>query len=54
LIYEEILLYHFPKRYHMHQKSIKNNTTMIQDVLNSIHSNKIWDDQDDDYDENDK
>ena len=52
MIYEEILLYHFPKRVKLHEERMKLKKSFIQDVLSSIHSSHIYDDQDDDYDEN--
>jgi len=52
LIYQEILLYHFPKRLEQHIKLINTGKSFIDDVLTSIHAAPIYDDEDDDYDEN--
>ena len=51
LIYEEILLCHYPERLKWHNKMIKCGKGTLQGVLNSEHSLKIYDDDESDYDE---
>ena len=51
LIYEEILLYHFPDRLKWHNAQMKNGKGTLQGVLTSEHNLEIYDDNPEDYDE---
>ena len=51
LIYEEILLYHFPDRLRWHNEMIESGKGTLYNVLNGYHSHKMYDDDEEDYDE---
>ena len=52
LIYEEILLYHFPKRLKDHNDKLARGESIMTDVLENIHASRVYEDDADDYDEN--
>jgi len=52
LIYEEILLYHFPERLKEHNDRLSKGQSIMTDVLENIHASRVYEDDADDYDEN--
>ena len=52
LIYEEILLYHFPERVKWYESQIKAGKSLCTDFLGNVHASSVYDNEDDDYDEN--